>query len=157
MESNGDMYASIVDIYGSTMSIICFFNNVIPENSVSSGNVPFGVKCNLYTSYERKNANSSDIIFSTDSGTVFCIDLKQKAYSPQLEVKAVTDRANGICSVDGLVICYQGLASLEHLSSYIQQVHNIVVQDKIGMIVPLEKIDQLKEAYNAHLTQVNVN
>ena len=152
---NNDMYASMINLYGTSLNVISLFNNVLKLDAVKQGSIPIGVKCNLYTSFEKITDNSSNITFEIDEGSVFCFDLKNKAYSPQLEIKAVTDRSAGICKADGILLHYQGLTSLELVIAHISRNYNIVIQDILGMIVPISQIDQLKQAYAKYLHEKN--
>ena len=150
IDNDQNTYASIVNIFGRTQDMIMMLTNVVPMSFVNTKNLELGVENTFTMSMTPKTLQSSEIKISIKPETCFFLLGEDNVYSPDTEVTINTDRSVGNGLIEGMIICYQGLSSLDLIKQNIAEAHHVVIEDTIGMIVPLNKIDQLKDAYSKH-------
>ena len=150
-----NMYASIVNIYGRTQDVMKMFMNVVPSSFTKTHSLDLGIETVFNMKMTTKTPASSEIKISTKPDHVFFFLSQDNVYSPDIEVTITTDKSVGNGYIDGLILCYQGLASLDLVKHNMAEVHHVIVEDTIGMIVTLDKLDQLKDSFLKHKTMVD--
>ena len=156
MDNDQNNYASIVNIYGRTQDVIAMLTNVVPKSFIETKQMPMGVSNEFHMIMTPRTPKSSEIKVSIKPETCFYLLRSDNVYSPNTEVTINTDKSVGNGIVEGIIICYEGLASLDLIKQNMASFHHVIVEDTIGMIVPLDKLDQLKDAYARHKTMAKV-
>lgn len=154
LDNDQDTYASIVNVYGRTRDVITMLTNVVPVSFVKDKTLPFGFESTFHMSMTPKNATSSVIKISIKPDTCFFLLGPDNVYSPNTDLIIITDKKVGNGLIEGMILCYNGLASLDLIKQNITQFYRVIIEDTIGMIVPLNKIDELTEAYLRHQTVI---
>lgn len=145
-----NIYASIVNVYGRTPDVMKLFLNVVPKSFIKTKNLELGVETDFNMKLIPKTPMSSEIKISINPGTCFYFLAQDNVYSPDTLITITTNKTVGNGLVEGMIICYQGLDSLDLVKQNMGEIYRVIIEDTIGLIVTLDKLDQLKEAFVKH-------
>ena len=156
IDNDQSMYASIVNIYGRTQDVITMLTNVVPNSFIETKQMPMGVSNEFHMVMTPRTPKSSEIRVTIKPESCFYLLRSDNVYSPDTEVVINTDKSVGNGIINGIILCYQGLASLDLVKENMASTYRVIVEDTIGMIVPINRLDQLKESYAKHKTMVKI-